>query len=66
MNTSTPPIDRLLNIKEVCEILSRSPASIYRDITRGDFPSPLKLHGSSRWRLSAVNAIVENGMAQND
>lgn len=50
--------DKLINIKTVCETLCRSRASIYRDIQREDFPAPIKLGGSSRWRLSDVMAIL--------
>ena len=34
-----PITDRLVDIKTVCATLSRSRASIYRDIERGDFPN---------------------------
>ena len=54
--------DRLATINEVCSILCRSRASIYRDIKRGAFPKPKKLNGSSRWRLSDIKSVVENGL----
>lgn len=44
------PNNSLVDIKTVCATLCRSRASIYRDIQRGDFPKPIKLGGSSRWR----------------
>lgn len=50
--------DRLVDIKTVCTTLARSRASIYRDIERGDFPKPIKLGGSSRWRLSDLEKII--------
>jgi predicted DNA-binding transcriptional regulator AlpA len=50
--------DRLVDIKTVCFTLSRSRASIYRDINRGDFPKPIKLGGSSRWRVSDLNKAI--------
>ena len=48
-------IERLLPIDEVVEIMSFSKASIYRKITGGSFPGPLKI-GQSRvaWRRSAI------------
>ncbi|TLP45432.1 AlpA family phage regulatory protein [Cohaesibacter sp. CAU 1516] len=64
MDQSNSPADRLLAIKDVCRILNRSPASIYRDIARGDFPRPIKLGGSSRWRLSTVNDVMVNGISR--
>lgn len=57
-NTATAH-DVLLPIGKVCEILSRSKASIYRDIDRGAFPKAQKLGRSSRWRLSVVMQVVE-------
>lgn len=57
-NTATAH-DVLLPIERVCEIVSRSKASIYRDIKRKTFPKAQKLGRSSRWRLSLVMQVVE-------
>jgi prophage regulatory protein len=51
--------DKLITIHTICETLCRSRASIYRDIQRGDFPKPIKLGHSSRWRLSDLNNLLE-------
>ena len=59
MHSSGTAHDVLLPIERVCEILSRSKASIYRDIKRETFPKAQKLGRSSRWRLSLVLQIVE-------
>ncbi len=56
-------VDRLVDIKTVCAVLSRSRASIYRDIQRGDFPKPIKLRGSSRWKLSDLLKVVNGESA---
>ncbi|MGP6089507.1 helix-turn-helix transcriptional regulator [Antarctobacter jejuensis] len=53
------PQDSLVDIKTVCVTLCRSRASIYRDIQRGNFPEPIKLGGSSRWRMSDLNKIID-------
>ncbi|CAM3871817.1 AlpA family transcriptional regulator [Phaeobacter inhibens] len=53
------PKDTLVDIKTVCTTLCRSRASLYRDIQRGDFPEPIKLGGSSRWRMSDLNKIID-------
>ncbi|WIY27386.1 helix-turn-helix transcriptional regulator [Parasedimentitalea psychrophila] len=60
-NAPQKPNDYLVDIKTVCNTLCRSRASIYRDIQRGEFPSPIKLGGSSRWKLSDLNKIIDNG-----
>ena len=41
----TPTLDPLLDIKVVAKTLSRSRASIYRDIKAETFPKPLKIGG---------------------
>jgi len=53
--------DQLVTIKTVCKVLCRSRASVYRDIQRGNFPRPVKLGYSSRWRISDLNSIIESG-----
>lgn len=53
------PQDSLVDIKTVCATLCQSRASIYCDIQRGDFPEPIKLGGSSRWRMSDLNKIID-------
>ena len=50
--------DVLVDLKTVCPALSRSRASIYRDIERGTFPQPVKVGFSSRWRLSQLRAVI--------
>lgn len=49
----------LLSVSTLVEMLHRSRASIYRDIQRGEFPRPLKLGSSSRWRRSEIEAYIE-------
>ncbi|MDO5632526.1 MAG: AlpA family phage regulatory protein [Paracoccus sp. (in: a-proteobacteria)] len=57
-NIADIDIDTLVDLRVVCRALSPSRASIYRDIARGEFPAPLKIGSSSRWRLSDVRAVV--------
>ena len=59
MNREDGIYEVLLPISKVCEILSRSRASIYRDIERGTFPKAQKQGRSSRWRLSQIMRVVE-------
>ena len=46
----------LLNIKQVCALVSLSRATIYRLIEHGDplFPTPVKIGSSSRWLLTDI------------
>jgi predicted DNA-binding transcriptional regulator AlpA len=39
--------------------LSRSRASLFRDIARGRFPAPVKTGGSSRWFESDIDAYLD-------
>ncbi len=59
----TPTLDPLLDIKVVAKTLSRSRASIYRDIKAETFPKPLKIGGSARWRTSQVRNFID-GLVQ--
>ena len=60
MNTlAIADLDVLVDLKTVCFALSRSRASIYRDINRGAFPKPVKIGSSSRWRVSELKAAIE-------
>jgi len=47
----------LLSLSSLIEYLDgRSRASIYRDISEGRLPAPIKLGGSSRWLKSEIDA----------
>ena len=47
--------DRLLTLREVCEMTKLSRTSIYRFIQSGDFPRNVKVGGkTSRWRASQL------------
>ena len=59
-------IDYLLTAKEVCEWLGRSHASLYRDISDGQIPQPIKLGRSSRWPVSEIRALIERAKAKRD
>ena len=46
-----------LSLRSLTEYLDgRSRASIYRDISEGRLPAPIKIGGSSRWLKSEVDA----------
>jgi predicted DNA-binding transcriptional regulator AlpA len=54
-------IDRLLTIEDVKKIIPYSNASLYRMISEGEFPAPLKLGGSrSAWRSSEIRAWIDS------
>ena len=48
-------MEKLLNIKEVTDIVGFKTSAIYKFIKTKNFPKPIKIGKSSRWRLSDVN-----------
>jgi predicted DNA-binding transcriptional regulator AlpA len=61
-----PDVDTLVPIRTVLSRLSRSRASLYRDIQRGDFPAPVKCGGSSRWFLSDIEEHLKALRSERD
>lgn len=53
--------DRLLKLSQVKTIVPYSAASIYRMVSEGDFPAPLKLgKNRSAWRLSDIQHWIDS------
>jgi len=53
--------DILLRIPDVCAVTGLSMPTIYRLMTRGEFPRPLKITRAARaWRLSEITAWVDS------
>ena len=47
--------DRLLREEEVCEMVAVSRSTLWRWVSTGSFPPPIRIGPSAvRWRLSAV------------
>jgi prophage regulatory protein len=59
VNTPEPEVDRLLAIAEVSKSLGLSQSQIYALVRERDFPSPIRIGRSSRWRTSTVNAWID-------
>lgn len=50
----------LLNIRTVVAVTSLSPATVYRRVADGCFPTPIKMgRGCTRWRAAEVAAWVD-------
>ena len=56
--------ERLLKLREVCELRGRSVSSLYRDIEAGLFLRSIKICGSARWPESDVIAERERLIAE--
>jgi len=58
----TPPVsdhDRFLKIEDVSSIINFGRKWIYEEIQKGNFPKPIKLGTSSRWKLSEIKSWME-------
>ena len=55
---------RLLRMSDVVDLTALSRATIYRQITAGSFPVPIKIAGASRWLASEVTAFIEGRVAE--
>ena len=54
---------QLLSVKDLCDLLKRSRASIYRDINAGILAKPLKTGGASRWLKKDVDDYIKRAIA---
>ena len=52
-------MNRLLTIKEVVNIVGFKTSTIYKFIKTKNFPKPVKIGKSSRWKLLDVNNWIE-------
>ena len=57
-------IDPLLTDKEIARIFGCGRSTIWRWVSDGTMPKPLKIGGMSRWRKSAIDALIENAEAE--
>lgn len=50
----------LLSAVEVCEMLKISNGTLYRHISAGIVPKPIKIKRLARWRLSEIEKLLDN------
>jgi len=51
--------EKLLNIKQVCEIVGLKKSTVYLYIQQNNFPKPKKIGKLSRWRLSEIRRWIK-------
>ena len=63
-----PSAERFLRVEAVCDRVGSSRATLYREISLGRFPPPVKIFGkrASAWLESEVNAFVASRIAARD
>jgi predicted DNA-binding transcriptional regulator AlpA len=52
------PDEALIEIRTVSALLGRSKASIWHDVAAGRLVAPVKVGGSTRWRVGDVRAAL--------
>jgi predicted DNA-binding transcriptional regulator AlpA len=50
--------DRLLNVKQVAELLSCCVSVIWRDVRHHKFPVPVKHGTATRWKMSDLQRFI--------
>lgn len=53
-------MSQLLSLKNVCNKISFSRAYVYKEISAGNFPAPIKFGKSSRWSVDAIDEWINN------
>lgn len=54
---------RLLSVRQVAEYFGVSVATIWRWTASGSIPAPIKIGGSTRWRCSDIEAVLNDTAA---
>jgi len=53
------PIDSLIDLITVQKQIHKGKSWIYKEISGGNFPPPIKLGRSSLWSQNSINAYIE-------
>lgn len=59
--TSTPADPLLVSAPELAKLLQVSTRTLWRLQSAGQIPPPIRLGGSTRWRLDEVRRWIERG-----
>lgn len=51
----------LLKPDEVAQWLSISPRTLWRKVSKGEIPKPVRVGGSTRWRADVIESWLERG-----
>lgn len=49
----------LISVEEVAALLGKSPRTVWRLVSSGEVPAPLKLGGSTVWRRTDIQAMID-------
>lgn len=62
MNT----IDPLIRDRAAAQMIGASVSTFWRRVQEGVFPRPIKIGGTSRWRRSDIEAVIERAVAERE
>lgn len=54
-------LPRMITINELATILGMSKRTVWRLLSAGEIPEPVRLGGSTRWPLAQVEAWIADG-----
>ena len=49
---------QLLTVKEVSALVGLGVSTVWGQVRKGNFPAPIKIGGSTRWRRADVEALI--------
>lgn len=58
--------DTLLSVRETAKILNCGTSTVWRRASEGLIPRPLKIGGTSRWKLSDIEAVIAKAEAHRE
>lgn len=58
--------DPLIRDREGAAMMGCSTATFWRRVADGTIPRPIKIGGTSRWRLSDIEAVIAKAEANRD
>lgn len=59
MDTDVKPV--LIDAEALARMMDVSERTLWRWVSRGELPQPLRIGGSTRWRLAEINDWIERG-----
>jgi excisionase family DNA binding protein len=53
--------EKMIKVKDVAEKIKVNRSTVYKLLSAGKIPSPVKIGRSVRWRLAEINAWISAG-----
>ena len=59
--TEQPSLQTLLTVNQVASAMNVSPRTIWRYLSTGRIPEPIRISGTVRWRSTEISFWIESG-----